>query len=453
MGAVRELLRNNARQYGMLMALVVIAVLFGVLTQGLLLQPANINNLIMQNGYILILAIGMMLVIITGHIDLSVGSVAAFVGATSAVLMTGTGLPPYVVVVLALLLGGLIGAWQGFWVAYVRIPAFIVTLAGMLLFRGLTMILLGGETVAPLPASFRAIGSGFVPDVVVELPYTIWLLGITFDELHVFALLFGAVASALVVLGQLLGRRRLRRHGLSVGSRPWFIVKLVVLVAVLNAFTFMLAVHNGVPVIGVVLVVLIVGYSFVMNRMTIGRRVYAVGGNEKAAMLSGVRTKPTTFWVFVNMGVLSALAGLVFAARLNAATPRAGNLFELDAIAAAFIGGASATGGVGTVVGAVIGAMVMGLMNNGMSIIGLGVDWQQAIKGLVLLVAVAFDIFNKNRVRASRTAAAAASDGSGGTGADPVPAAGANGSAAEREPDPPPGTARTGGTGAVAGSG
>ncbi|GAA3749712.1 multiple monosaccharide ABC transporter permease [Salinactinospora qingdaonensis] len=389
MTALRDLLRNNARQYGMVMALAIIVILFEILTGGLLLQPLNITNLILQNSYILILAIGMMLVIITGHIDLSVGSVVAFVGAVSAVMLTSWGLPTPVVVVLALGLGALIGAWQGFWIAYVRIPAFIVTLAGMLVFRGATMIVLGGESIGPLPDGLRAIGTGYLPDL-------------TNASVHVLTLVMGIAASAAIVWSQWRSRARGLRYGLPVSSFNLFITKVVATAVVVNVFTLVLALYNGIPIIGVLLIGLIVVFSFTMNSTTAGRHVYAVGGNEKAAMLSGVKTKRTTFWVFVSMGSLSALAGLVFMARLNAATPKAGTMFELDAIAAAFIGGASATGGVGTVIGAVVGAFVMGVMNNGMSLIGLGVDWQQTIKGLVLLAAVAFDIYNKNRIGAGR---------------------------------------------------
>ncbi|RCV52095.1 sugar ABC transporter permease [Marinitenerispora sediminis] len=407
----------------MVMALAVIVILFEILTGGLLLRPLNITNLIMQNSYVLILAIGMMLVIITGHIDLSVGSVVAFVGATSAVMLTGWGLPVPVVVVLALLTGGLIGAWQGFWIAYVRIPAFIVTLAGMLVFRGATMIVLGGESIGPLPESLRALGSGYVPDVAG-------------GEVHLLTLLLGVLASAALVASQVRIRARGLRYGLPVGSRNLFVAKCAALVVVVMVFAYVLAIHNGIPIVGLVLVALIVAFSFVMNSTTVGRRIYAVGGSEKAAMLSGVKTRRTTFWVFVNMGVLSALAGLVFMARLNAATPRAGTMFELDAIAAAFIGGASAAGGVGTVVGAVVGALVMGVMNNGMSLIGLGVDWQQAIKGLVLLAAVAFDIYNKNRVGTSGAARRRAAQ-------RPVPPPGDGGS----EPGAPPPAARATGSG------
>ncbi|WP_334077682.1 multiple monosaccharide ABC transporter permease [Paenibacillus sanfengchensis] len=387
MQAIGELFRKNIRQYGMIIALVFITVLFQILTDGILLKPLNITNLILQNSYILILAIGMVLVIITGHIDLSVGSVAAFIGALAAIMMVDMQLHPFVAVILSLLIGALIGAWQGFWVAYVNIPAFIVTLAGMLLFRGLTMIVLGGQSIAPFPKSFQKISSGFLPD---------WLGG---GSLHVLTLVLGILLSLLVVWQEYRERRTRIKYRFEVQALWIFGLKLAALVVVLNLFTYVLATYHGIPNILVILFFLIVIYSFVMNRMIAGRHIYALGGNEKAAKLSGVKTKKVTFWVFVNMGALAALSGLIFAARLNSATPKAGTNFELDAIAACFIGGASATGGIGTVYGAIIGGLVMGVMNNGMSLIGLGVDWQQGIKGLVLLLAVAFDIYNKSKTQ------------------------------------------------------
>jgi len=387
MQAIGELFRKNIRQYGMIIALVFITVLFQILTDGILLKPLNITNLILQNSYILILAIGMVLVIITGHIDLSVGSVAAFIGALAAIMMVDMQLHPFVAVILSLLIGALIGAWQGFWVAYVNIPAFIVTLAGMLLFRGLTMIVLGGQSIAPFPKSFQKISSGFLPD---------WFGG---GSLHILTLVLGILLSLLVVWQEYRERRTRIKYRFEVPALWIFGLKLAALVVVLNLFTYVLATYHGIPNILVILFFLIVIYSFVMNRMIAGRHIYALGGNEKAAKLSGVKTKKVTFWVFVNMGALAALSGLIFAARLNSATPKAGTNFELDAIAACFIGGASATGGIGTVYGAIIGGLVMGVMNNGMSLIGLGVDWQQGIKGLVLLLAVAFDIYNKSKTQ------------------------------------------------------
>ncbi|MBY0097235.1 multiple monosaccharide ABC transporter permease [Mesobacillus maritimus] len=385
MNSITSLLKKNLKQSSMVIALVLITLLFQVLTDGTLLKPLNITNLILQNSYILILAVGMVLVIITGHIDLSVGSVAAFVGAISAILMINMEMNPFLATIICLAVGALIGAWQGFWIAYVGIPAFIVTLAGMLLFRGLTLVVLQGQSIAPYPESFQKISNGFLPD----------FFGGT--DIHILSIIIGVAVSLILIGLEIKGRNNQLRYNFEVGSKGLFYAKLVAIFAVVNTFTYVLATYKGLPNILVILFAIIVAYTFVMKKTIIGRHVYAVGGNLKAASLSGVQTKKVTFGVFVNMGVLAALSGLIFAARLNAATPRAGNLFELDAIAAVFIGGASAYGGVGTVVGAVIGGLVMGVMNNGMSILGLGIDWQQAIKGLVLLAAVAFDIINKKK--------------------------------------------------------
>ncbi len=377
-------LSGNMRQYGMISALVAIVVLFEILTDGILLKPLNVTNLIMQNGYVLVLAIGMMLVIINRQIDLSVGSVAAFVGAITGVAIVNWSLPWPLVVAVALLMGGLIGAFQGFWVAYARIPSFIVTLGGMLLFRGLSMVVLEGQSLAPFPTGFRQLGSGFIPEIGG-------------GDLHLLTIVLGLAGAAVIVWNDWRSRSRRLSYGLSVPDLRWFALKAVAITAVICGFAWILAVYQGLPIVGLLVIALTVIYSFITANTVMGRHIYAVGGNERAAELSGIATKKTTFWVFVNMGMLAALAGLLFAARLNAATPKAGVNFELDAIAAAFIGGASASGGVGTVVGAIVGGLVMGVMNNGMSLLGLGVDWQQAIKGGVLMLAVAFDVYNKNK--------------------------------------------------------
>ncbi|QYR22353.1 sugar ABC transporter permease [Paenibacillus sp. sptzw28] len=385
MDVLKNLFKSNFRQYGMILALVLITVLFQILSDGILLKPLNVTNLIQQNSYILVLAIGMVLVIITGHIDLSVGSVAAFVGAVSAIMMVDHGMPFYIALILSLILGALVGAWQGFWIAYVRIPSFIVTLAGMLLFRGLTMVVLDGKSIAPFPKLFQKMSSGFLPD---------------FDQdpsIHILTILMGLLLGAVTIIQEIKNRRAEQKYQFKVLLMPLFLAKLIAIVAVINIFTYVLAQYKGIPFILIVLFVLVVVYTFVMKRTVMGRHTYAIGGNEKAAKLSGIKTKRVTFWVFVNMGALAALSGLIYAARLNAATPKAGVNFELDAIAACFIGGASASGGIGTVIGAMIGGLVMGVMNNGMSLIGLGIDWQQGIKGLVLLMAVGFDIYNKNK--------------------------------------------------------
>ncbi|MFI6005205.1 multiple monosaccharide ABC transporter permease [Streptomyces sp. NPDC051366] len=381
-------LRGNLRQYGMLLALALIVLLFQFWTDGILLQPLNITNLIQQNGYILILAIGMMIVIIAGHIDLSVGSLAAFVGAAAAVMMVEHKMAWPVALVAALLIGALAGAWQGFWIAYLGIPSFIVTLAGMLLFRGGTQILLQGQSVAPFPKGFQNISSGFLPAVGPHTNY------------HNLTLLLGLVVLAVAILQEVRGRRRAASYGLEPLPVGLFLVKLGAITAAVVAFTLLLASYHGVPIVLLILGVLLVGFGYVMRNSILGRHTYAIGGNEAAARLSGVNSKRVVFLAFVNMGVLAALAGMVFAARLNAGTPQAGINFELEAIAAAFIGGASASGGVGTVLGALTGGLVLGVLNNGMSLVGVGTDYQQVIKGLVLLAAVGFDVYNKRKAGA-----------------------------------------------------
>lgn len=404
MRSLTTILRGNVRQYGMIMALAAIIVLFQITTEGVLLKPLNVSNLVVQNAQILILAIGMVIVIVARHIDLSVGSVAAFVGAAGAIMMTRHDVPWLLAVVLCLVLGALIGAWHGFWVAYVGIPAFIVTLASMLLFRGLTLVLLKGATVGGLPEGFKQMGNGFLPEVGPD------------TDLHNLTMLLGVLVVAVLVVIDIRKRAAARRYNFDVSPFPLFAVKHVVLGAVIIEFTYLLADARGLPIVGLILFVLIAIYTFVMTRTVFGRHVYAVGGNVDAATMSGVNTRRVDFLVMTNMGLLAGLAGLVTTARLTAANPKAGVNFELDAIAASFIGGAAVTGGVGTVIGAIIGGLVMGILNNGMSLMGVSIDWQQAIKGLVLLLAVAFDVWNKKRT-----------GGGGGAGAE-----------AEQSAAPPP---------------
>ncbi|WP_398500798.1 multiple monosaccharide ABC transporter permease [Variovorax sp.] len=378
-------LKNNLREYGMLISLVAIMVLFQVLTDGTLLRPLNLTNLLLQNSYVVIMALGMLLVIVAGHIDLSVGSVCGFIGALAAVLMVEYEWHFVPTAIVSILAGALIGAAQGWFVAFRKIPSFIVTLAGMLVFKGLTLALLAGQSVGPFPEAFQRLSSGFIPDP----------LGGT--ALRTTSLVLGALAAAALVFFKLRGRAKLAAHGMAQEPYAFFLVKNLFFAAIILFFSYLLATYKGLPNVLIVMAVLIVAYDFVTNRTTIGRRIYALGGNEKAARLSGVKTQRLAFLTFVNMGALAALAGLVFAARLNTATPKAGLGFELDVIAACFIGGASASGGVGKVMGAVIGAFIMGVMNNGMSILGIGIDYQQVIKGLVLLAAVFIDVYNKNK--------------------------------------------------------
>jgi putative multiple sugar transport system permease protein len=378
-------LRRNMRQYGMLIALGLIVALFAVWTDGVLLQPRNVSNLVLQNSYVLILAIGMMLVIIAGHIDLSVGSLTAFVGAFAAVLTVQHDVAWPVAVALCLVVGAVAGSIQGFLIAYLGIPSFIVTLAGMLVFRGFTEILLEGQTLGPFPDSLQKIGNGFLPETGPDTNY------------HNITLLLGLAVIVFVVLQEVRDRKRQQEFSLDVLPRNIFLLKLVSIVAAVLVVTMLLASYKGAPIILLILGALVVGYGYVMRNAVFGRHIYAIGGNLPAAKLSGVKDKKVVFLVFLNMGALAALAGLAIAARLNAASPKAGLNYELEAIASAFIGGASMSGGVGTVLGAIIGGVVLGVLNNGMNLLSVGSDWQQVIKGLALLAAVGFDVWNKRK--------------------------------------------------------
>ena len=382
-------LAGHLRENGMLLALVAIVVLFSILVSAqskpMFLQAPNITNIFLQNGHVIILALGMLLIIVAGHIDLSVGSVAAFTGAVSAWLAVDLDLPVPVVIVLTLIVGGLIGAAQGYWVAFWRIPSFIVTLAGMMVLRGATLLLLGGQNIGPFPKAFQAMSSGFIPD----------LTGIM--KPHGLTLIITALAIAVIVWIGHSARRRDMEFGMTPEPAGLFWGRTAIIAAAVGFVGFQLASFRGLPNVLIVLTILTVIYAFFTENTVQGRRIYAVGGNEKAAKLSGIRTERLVFFCFVNMGVLAALAGMMVTARLNSATPKAGTGFELDAIAAVFIGGAAMAGGSGRIIGVVIGALIMGVMNMGMSILGVGIDYQQMIKGLVLLAAVIFDVYNKNK--------------------------------------------------------
>jgi len=388
MDNIKLFFKNNIRQYAMLIALVVIMIFFQIATKGVLLVPMNVTNLVLQNAYVFILAIGMTLCILTGgNIDLSVGSVCAYISALCGTFIVTMKMPMGVGLALALIVGLAIGVWQGFWIAFARIPAFIVTLAGMLLFRGLTVSMLKGLTVGPFPEAFQKISSGFVPDFIGGPDATI----------NMTALAAGLVIAVLFILVKI--RQRVARKKSELESTPaaLFIAQLVLVVAVIAVGSYWLALFRGLPIIFIIIGILIFAYSFFTQRTVPGRYLYAMGGNEKAAKLSGIDTNKVLFFAYVNMGVLSAVAGISVASRLNAASPMAGSNFELDAIASCFIGGASASGGIGTVIGAIIGGLVMGVLNNGMSIMGVGSDIQQVVKGLVLLLAVGFDILSKKK--------------------------------------------------------
>ncbi|WP_427016616.1 multiple monosaccharide ABC transporter permease [Pseudarthrobacter sp. P1] len=391
MNALKQLFGGNTRQFGMIFALIALVVFFQILTGGLTLTPDNVINLFNGNAYILILAIGMVLVIIAGHIDLSVGSIAAFVGIVVAITMRDWHLPWFVGILLGLVLGALIGAWQGFWVAYVGIPAFIVTLAGMLLFRGANQFV-GKSNTIPVPKDFQFIGAGYLPEIGPDTGY------------NNLTLLIGVVMVAAIIWGEIRSRRNAIFLGAEVAPRWVSVTKLVLLSAAVLYATYLFATGRpgtSFPVPGLILGVLVLVYGFISAKTVVGRHIYAVGGNRHAAELSGVKSRRVNFLVMMNMAVLAGLAGMIFVGRSNASGPFDGVGWELDAIAAVFIGGAAVTGGVGTVVGSVIGGLVMAVLNNGLQLLGIGADATQIIKGLVLLAAVAFDVYNKTQGKKS----------------------------------------------------
>ncbi|MAM62960.1 multiple monosaccharide ABC transporter permease [Maritimibacter sp. UBA3975] len=394
---VGEYLLGHMREYGLLFALIAIMAFFQIVTGGTLLRPVNITNLLLQNSYIIIMALGMLVVIVSGNIDLSVGSVMGFIGALAAVMIVNYEFNFLFTILVCLLAGGVIGAAQGYWVAYWKIPSFIVTLAGMLVFRGLSLWLLEGQSVGPFPQQFQVIANGFVPDIFPEGIGA--ALAPIFDarQVNVLALCTGLIAAFAVVSTGIRKRARNRAYGIVDEPRSFFIARNAIVGIALIFIMFKLSTFRGLPNVLITMGVLTIVYAFITERTILGRRIYALGGNQKAAKLSGIKTERLTFLAFVNMGILAAAAGLVFAARLNTATPKAGFALELDVIAAVFIGGASMSGGVGKIVGAVVGAFLMGVLNNGMSIMGIGIDYQQMIKGLVLLAAVIFDVYNKSK--------------------------------------------------------
>lgn len=394
---VSEYLLSHLREYGLLFALIAIMAFFQVVTDGTLLKSVNITNLFLQNSYIIIMALGMLIVIVAGHIDLSVGSVMGFIGAFAAVLIVQWEWSVYLAIPVCLMLGALIGAAQGYWVAYWQIPSFIVTLAGMLIFRGLSLWLLEGQSVGPFPKEFQALSTGFIPDFMPQTVRDVFISSFDVRRINAGALTIGCLAAGMVCWLNLRKRIQNKAYGIEDEPAGFFIIRNMIVACALVFVAFKLSTFRGLPNVLITMAVLTIIYAFITEKTTIGRRIYAVGGNVKAARLSGIKTERLTFLAFTNMGMLAALAGLIFAARLNTATPKAGFAVELDVIAAVFIGGASMAGGVGKIIGAVVGAFIMGVMNNGMSIMGIGIDYQQVIKGLVLLAAVVFDVYNKRK--------------------------------------------------------
>ena len=381
----------NMRQYGMMIMLVVVYVFFAILTKGKNLTPMNINNLIMQNGYVVILAVGMLLCVLTGNVDLGVGSVVASCGAVAGTLIIDFGVSTPVAMIAALAVGAAFGVFVGFFVSELEIPPFIVTLATMLMGRGLCYVILKAQTKGPLPASYNWIGTGFLP--------TIPVMGSANGGkgVDLICLIVAAVISVLIVLAEIKAVATAKKHGLPTAPAWQLIVKDAVIIGIVCFFFWKLANYNGIPVVLVLMAVLVGIYHFITTNTVAGRQVYAMGGNAKAARLSGINTKKVFFWVYANMGLLAAVAGIVLSARNQSATPKAGDSFEMDAIASCYIGGAATSGGVGTIIGAVVGAFIMGILNNGMSLAGYDTNIQKIVKGMVLLGAVTVDLVSKRK--------------------------------------------------------
>lgn len=370
----------------MIIVLLVVVILFTVNTGGKMLLPQNVNNLIAQNAYVFILATGMLFCILTGgNIDLSVGSLVCFIGAVGGTMMITFGINPYLTLLAMAIIGILAGAWQGFWIAYVRIPPFIVTLAGMLMFRGLSNVVLQGMTLSPIPDPFLSLFNSYVPDIF------------GMEGFNLTCFLIGVIACLVFIVLELLSRRRRQQKGYHVDPLFGTIVKLSLISLVILAFMYKLAKYKGIPNALIWVAVIIGIYSYISSKTTTGRYFYAVGGNEKATRLSGIDTNKVYFLAYLNMGLLAAVAGMVTVARLNSANPTAGNNYEMDAIGACFIGGASAYGGTGTVPGVIVGATLMGVLNLGMSIMGVDQNLQKVVKGAVLMAAVIFDVVSKRK--------------------------------------------------------
>jgi putative multiple sugar transport system permease protein len=384
-----SIIRENIRQYAIFSALIIVAVAFQFLTNGVVFLPTNITNLFLQNGDILILAIGMTMVIVTGRIDLSVGSIMGVSGAIAGVLIISQRWPVWLVILIVLTTGFLIGAFQGYWIAYRKIPFFVVTLSGMMMYRGLTMLILDGRMLSPFPTSFQMMSAGFVPDFVSDI--------VGGSDINLTAVFICALIAILIIIANIRNRRISNKYGVEKLPIAFFVIKLIFVTGIFGLFAYWFGASNGIPNVLVVLSILVLIYSYIANKTILGRHIYATGSNAKASELSGIKTKKIVFWVYVNMAVLASLAGMVFAARLNAANPRVGEGAELQAIAAAFIGGASPAGGVGKVSGAIAGAMLVGIMNNGMSIMGVSISDRQVVTGFLLLAAVIFDVLMKNR--------------------------------------------------------
>ena len=388
--AIKTMLKKNTMFIALIALMILFHLLISAVGSGSLFAPTNISNIISQNSYVVIMATGMLLCILSGgNIDLSVGSIVALVGALAAYLIIILHWNIYIVMILCLFTGIAIGAWHGFWIAYIRIPAFIVTLAGMLLWRGVALIILNGLTLSPFPESYLRYFTGFIPGIKDKT----LLFNVTVGTAILCCLIF--------TIKEIIQRIQKRRKAYSVENIGIFLIRIILISSMVIFLATLLGRHKGIPVILILLTFVVLVYTYITQNTVPGRYLYAMGGNERAAKLSGIDTNKALFFVYVNMGFLSALAALVCVGRFNSAAPTAGMNYELDAIGSCFIGGASAYGGTGTVGGAVVGAIFMGVLNNGMSILGIDSNWQKVVKGLVLLAAVAFDVLSKRREKGS----------------------------------------------------
>ncbi len=386
MTELKTILKKNVRAYGMFIALFIIMLTFSVLTNGVFMSPRNISNLINSMGYIAVLAVGMTLVIVIRHIDLSVGFLAGFLGAIAAILLTQYNLPVWLVIPMVLIMGSLVGLFNGFLVANLNIPAFVVGLAGMMVFRGALLQATNRTGTIIVPnASFNAIGNGFIPDINILPGY------------HLITLLVGAVSIVLFVVMEFRARNTKIKYNFEIMSMPIFIAKLAFISFLIAYVTRILSMYNGLSWTVVIVLVTVALYHFMTTKTVLGRYIYAVGGNPEAAALSGINVKKITYFVFASMSMLAALSGILYTSRLQSATTTAGTLFELDAIAAAYVGGVSAAGGVGKVTGSVIGALVMASLVSGMNLMGIGSSGQYMIRGAILVIAVIFDVMTRNR--------------------------------------------------------
>ncbi|PXV85041.1 multiple monosaccharide ABC transporter membrane protein [Lachnotalea glycerini] len=378
----------DMKQYGMVIALIAIFTLFYILSGGKNASSTNINNLVMQNGYVVILAVGMLLCVLTGNIDLGVGSIVALSGATAAILVVDMKVAVPIAFLAALAVGMFSGLFVGFFVAYLDIPPFVVTLATMLMGRGLTYTILKAQTKGPLQPDYTWIGAGFIPTIKVSFGS---------GTIDLISILIAVIASILIILAEMKNIKTKIKYGFATNPTWQVFIKLAVIIGIVWFFFYKIATYNGIPYVLVLMGILVGVYHFVTSKTVAGRQIYALGGNAKAARLSGIDTRKVFFWVYTNMGILAAVAGVVLSARNASATPKAGDGFELDAIGSCYIGGAAAAGGVGTIMGAVVGAFIMGILNNGMSMIGWSTDIQKVVKGIVLLGAVTLDVLSKRK--------------------------------------------------------